>query len=457
MKIVVLNGSPKGMTSVTMQYVLFLGKKFPEHEFRILHVCQELHRLEDQPAAFEEVIQAVRAADGILWGFPLYYLLVHGYYKRFIELVFKRAPEAFQGKPAAALSTSIRYFDHTAHNYIHAVCDDLGMKFFGSFSAEMYDLLQETEQKRLLQFGADFLEAIRTAPSLPRVFRPVERLPFTYTPGPTSLQMSTSGRKTLVVSDHRGDASNLSHMVNRFCSCFTDPVEVINLWEIKVRGGCLGCCQCGMDNVCVYQDADDVVPTYRKMMAADLLILAGEVQDRYLSARWKLFFDRGFFHNHVPMFPHKQMGYLISGPLMQVPNLRQILECYVQNQPANLVGIVTDEVGDSGQLDRLLESLAQGLLHGAATGYVQPPNFFGVAGGKLFRDAIYASLRLVFQADHRYFKSHGLYDFPRRSLRTRISEGFLNLMLKIPSFQREFRKRFKEEMVKPLARVLERA
>ena len=36
MKIIVLNGSPKGELSVTMQYVAYLAKLYPQHEFDIL-------------------------------------------------------------------------------------------------------------------------------------------------------------------------------------------------------------------------------------------------------------------------------------------------------------------------------------------------------------------------------------------------------------------------------------
>lgn len=117
MKIVVLNGSPKGMTSVTIQYVRFLAKTYPEHDFKILHVSRDLRRLEDDAGAFDGVVRAVEGADGVIWAFPLYYLLVHAHYKRFIELVFERgAGEAFRGKHAAALSTSIRFFDRGFFN-----------------------------------------------------------------------------------------------------------------------------------------------------------------------------------------------------------------------------------------------------------------------------------------------------------------------------------------------------
>ena len=86
MKIVVLNGSPKGDVSVTRQYVLFLEKAFPQHQFIVLPVAQQSRKLERDPAAFDAVIQEVRSADGVIWAFPLYILLVCSQYKRFIEL-----------------------------------------------------------------------------------------------------------------------------------------------------------------------------------------------------------------------------------------------------------------------------------------------------------------------------------------------------------------------------------
>ena len=70
MKIVVLNGSPKGMVSVTMQYVLWLRKTSPTHEFTVFSVCHDLRRLEDDERAFGEVLRQVEAANGILSAFP---------------------------------------------------------------------------------------------------------------------------------------------------------------------------------------------------------------------------------------------------------------------------------------------------------------------------------------------------------------------------------------------------
>jgi hypothetical protein len=117
--------------------------------------------------------------------------------------------------------------------------------------------------------------------------------------------------------------------------------------------------------------------------------------------------------------------------------------------------MVTDECADSPRLDRLLDCLAARLAASAAVGYLAPDTFLGVAGRKIFRDEVWGNLRMVFQADHRYYRSHGLYDFPRRGLKTRVVQGSMMLLTRIPSFRREFRGRLKDGMVRPFQKVLE--
>jgi NAD(P)H-dependent FMN reductase len=182
MNIIVLNGSPKGKTSITMQYVHLLEKRFREHSFEIVHIAQHIKRIEREEERFAEIVAQVRAADGVLWAFPLYVLLVHGGYKRFIELIRERnVEEAFAGKYTVSLSTSIHFYDHTAHNYIHSICDDLGMRYMGAFSAEMQDLLAQKGQDLLVSFGRRFFSAIeRQAPTQLR-FAPVVHQKWDYT------------------------------------------------------------------------------------------------------------------------------------------------------------------------------------------------------------------------------------------------------------------------------------
>ena len=60
MNIIVLNGSPKGELSVTLQSVAYLAKLYPQHEFTVHHIAQRVRRLEKDRAAFDEVIRQIR-------------------------------------------------------------------------------------------------------------------------------------------------------------------------------------------------------------------------------------------------------------------------------------------------------------------------------------------------------------------------------------------------------------
>lgn len=66
MKIAVLNGSPKGSTSVTMQYVNFIQKKFPQHELKILNISQRIKAIENDKEEFLKIIKEVKSSDGVL-------------------------------------------------------------------------------------------------------------------------------------------------------------------------------------------------------------------------------------------------------------------------------------------------------------------------------------------------------------------------------------------------------
>ena len=247
-------------------------------------------------------------------------------------------------------------------------------------------------------------------------------------------------------------------MIERFKNCFSNEIEVISLYDIDIKGGCLGCIQCGYDYTCTYTGKDEFIEFYdTKLKPANMLIFAGTIQDRYLSSRWKLFFDRGFYNNHTPSLIGKQIGFIVSGPLSQLPNLRQILEAYVEWQQANLVDFVTDDYGNSPQIDASLQSFAKRLTSFSEMDYVKPKTFLGVGGMKIFRDDVWGKLRFPFQADHRFYKKHGLYDFPQRDYKTRIMVAILMLLTKIPKIRKEiYRKRMKEEMIKPLQRIVQR-
>jgi multimeric flavodoxin WrbA len=460
MKITVLNGSPKGALSVTMQSVAYLAKLHPEHEFDIVHIAQRIGRFEKDRAAFDQLMEKIRSSDAVLWGFPLYILIVHAHYKRFIELVFERgAQNTFEGKYAAAISTSIHFFDHTAHNYMHGICDDLGMRFVDSFSADMDDLRNEEGRLQLEKFGQQFLDAVKNKIPTQRQYPPLVHREFIYQPGAASAPFSSGGKKVVILHDENHADSNLAKMVTRCRGAFTGDVTMVNIHDIDMKSSCLGCIECGSGKTCAYTDKDGYIEFYKStVMTADVLVYAGQMVDRYLSSRWKMFFDRIFFNTHTPVLVGKQVVLVISGPLSQTPNLMEIFRGFFEFQGANICGVATDEYGDSADLDHLLDQLMARALKYAQENYTHPMTYLGVGGMKVFRDDIYGRLRYVFDADHRAYKRLGVYKtFPQAEFKTTLFNAFVVPFINLPPIRKKFDGMIKKEMVAPYKKVVEKA
>ena len=460
MKIAVLNGSPKGDLSVTLQYVQYLAKMHPETQFEVIHIAQRIKRIESDRTAFDDIIRQVRESDGVLWAFPLYILVVHAHYKRFIELIFERgAQDAFAGKYAATLSTSIHYFDHTAHIYMHGICDDLGMRYVDAFSPDMTDLLKEEGRRQLESFGQHFLDAIRQGVITQRCYPPLVRSDFRYESHPSSARVPIAGKKVVILHDNRDPNSSLAGMVARCASAFDGEVAVFNLHEIDIKASCQGCIQCGSDNQCVFEGKDGFIDFFRSsVMTADILVYAGAIVDRYLSSRWKMFFDRCFFNTHTPVLMQKQAAFVISGPLGQIPNLKEVFQGFMELQQANLVGFVSDESGSSADIDALLDQLMATAAEYSRNEFTRPATFLGIAGMHIFRDDIYGRLRPVFAADHRAYQRLGIYkSFPLVDWKVRLTNLATGIIFRIPMIKKGFKRQIKEGMVSPLQQVVAKA
>lgn len=455
MNVVVLSGSPKGDLSVTLQSVNFIAKKFPDHVFHTYHIGEQIQKIARDDGAFQQIMDDVRSSDAVIWAFPVYGFLIPAQYKRFIELIFEKGAEKnFAGKYTVTLSTSLRFFDHTAHNYLQGICDDLDMKFWGSLSADMQDLLREEERDRLLLFAEEFFRAVEQEMPVVKTYKPLVPGRFIYKPRFAKRKVDNGGRRIVVLTDLTDANSNLARMIERFRDAFTGGVEIVNLHDIDIKGGCLGCIQCGFDNICVYEGKDGFTDFYENRYAsADMVVLAPVLKDRAYSWRWKLLFDRGFYRGHTPTLKGKQLLYIISGPLGQLPNLRQIFTAASEIGRANLVNIVTDESGDSAAIDALLQSSAERMIWFDERKYVRPPSFLYEGGHKVFRDLVW-NTRSLFQADYRYYRKNKMFDFPQKNKRAKEFNAFMAALLKDPAMKEEVRKSMKKEQVRPYRKIV---
>jgi len=91
----------------------------------------------------------------------------------------------------------------------------------------------------------------------------------------------------------------------------------------------------------------------------DVVIFAGAIKDRFFPSRLKMLWDRSFFKGHIPLQIGRQLGYLVSGPLAQLPNMQEVMQAEVEMSDANFAGVVTDESSDSRQIDEMLDSFAE--------------------------------------------------------------------------------------------------
>jgi multimeric flavodoxin WrbA len=445
MEILVINGSPKGKHSVTLQTVNYLQILHPEHTFNILHVGQTIKSLEKN---FAPVLDAVRRADVLLFSYPVYTFICPSQLHRFIELLKSEGPD-LSGKYASQISTSKHFYDMTAHRYIQDNCGDLGLRYIPGLSADMDDLTLEKGRKEACDFF-DFLcwsveqEIWEPAPA------PVPARPAVPATVPAETCYSSDGDIVIVADLVEGDIQ-LENMISRFRSKVNRKTRVVNIREYPFRGGCLGCFKCAVTGKCIYTDGfDDYLRN--QIQTADAIIYAFTIRDHSMGARFKLYDDRQFCNGHRTVTIGMSVGYLISGDIDREENLKNILEARAQVGSNYLAGIATDRENTDASIDRLCAKLTYALEHK----YLPPQNFYGIGGMKVFRDLIWL-MQGMMRADHKFYKSHGQYDFPQRQWPRMLAMYMVGAMLSSKKLQSKMGSAMTDGMLMPYNKVLNRA
>ena len=402
MKIAVINGSPKGKYSITLQTVRYLALIYPEHEFVTLDAGQKIKALEKD---FTEARELLSSADAVLFSYPVYTFLAPSQLHRFIELV-KADGVNLEGKYATQISTSKHFYDVTAHKYIEENALDLGMRYVRGLSADMEDLLTDVGKNDAKKFFERFLWSVEN-----EIYElPKERV--AYSPVPVT-SLESTGEKSeekdvLILTDLTDSDSNLSGMISRFRSALPYKTRVVNISEYPLSGGCLGCFRCAVSEKCVYKDGFDKF-LREEIQTADAIVYAFTVSDHSMGARFKMYDDRNFCNGHRTVTVGMPVGYLVSGNYSTENNLITVIEGRAETGGNFLAGVATDERNTDAEVDKLAASLTFAL----ETGHTAPKNFLGVGGMKIFRDLIF-EMRGMMRADHKFYKKQGIYDFPKR-------------------------------------------
>ncbi len=439
MKIVIVNGSPKGKYSITLHTCLYIQRLFPEQEFQILNVGQQIKKYEKDMAP---ALDALKTADLILFSYPVYTFIVPYQLHRFIELV-KESGIDLSGKFATQISTSKHFYDVTAHRFLQDNCADLGLKYIKGLSADMDDLTKEQGQldaKKFFQYVLHCMEADLyeepsvTGPSASGTYR----RSLSETP-------KKSGKETVIVADLRPGDQALRDMVADFQAVYPYPTRIINIREFPFMGGCISCFHCAADGKCIYKDGFDVF-LREQIQTASSIVFALSIQDHSMGAQFKLYDDRQFCNGHRTVTMGMPMGYLVCGDLAREENLRTIIAARCEVGHNFLCGAATDAAG--------ITAMAQRMEYALENGYVQPQNFYGVGGMKIFRDLIYL-MRGIMVADHKFYKKHGIYDFPQKKKGTLLAMMLVGSLMNNPKLRAKMGSQISEGMVAPYKKVLE--
>ncbi len=442
MHILVLNGSPKGSYSITLQTVNYLQKKFPEQEFEVLHAGAKIKALEKD---FTPAKEALERADLLLFSYPVYTFIAPCQLHRFLELV-KESGISLTGKFATQLTTSKHFYDVTAHRYIQDNCCDMGLKYIRGLSADMEDLLTEKGQKEAVSFFDYVLWSVEQDSFEPvsAVATPAKACPVTE----VCCREEKSG-DVVILTDCREEDAQLNAMIRRFRAVLPRKTRIVNIREYPLKGGCLGCFNCAVSGKCVYKDGfDDYLRN--EIQTADSIVYAFTIRDHSMGARFKMYDDRNFCNGHRTVTIGMPVGYLVSGNLSEEENLRTILEARAQVGTNFLAGVATDEQDTDAQIDLLAKRLAYALEHK----YVPPQNFYGVGGMKIFRDLIW-QMQGMMRADHKFFKAHGQYDFPQKKRGTMLKMYLVGALLANPKLKAKMGNAMNEGMIAPYRKILE--
>ena len=143
MTITVINGSPKGKQSVTLQTILYLEKNYPEHKFQIIHAGQQIKSLEKD---FSDAKTLLESSEAVIFSYPVYTYVAPAQLHRFIELMKANGVD-LKDKYVTQFTTSKHFYDIIAHKYIEENSLDMGMRFIRGISADMEDFFKESGRK----------------------------------------------------------------------------------------------------------------------------------------------------------------------------------------------------------------------------------------------------------------------------------------------------------------------
>lgn len=442
MKILVINGSPKGKNSITLQTMLYLEKLNPQDSFAFLDAAQQIHSLEKD---FKEAMNMIYDADLLLFAYPVYTFGVPSQLYRFIELM--KENKLFLGaKYATQFTTSKHFYDVTAHNFIQQNCQDMKLRFIKGLSADMEDLTKEEGRRE----AEDFFKYVKFSVEngLFETFAEVPHAEKTRKIFVPRKQIERMPGKVTLLTDATQEDTQLLAMIERFRVMLPYALEVYNLNDLDMKGGCLGCLHCAPKGECIYKDG--YAQFLKNVQSANAMVTAFTIKNHWMSSRFKMYDDRQFANGHRTITEGTPVAYLVSGNLDAEPNLRMVLKARADMGGNFLAGIATDQHNAEQEIDAIIKKLVYAVENSHHTG----STFYKRGGTMIFRDMIFVMSGFM-RADHKFFKKTGMYDFPQKKIGQKLLMILVGFLMKVPFIKKQVQAKMSEGMLMPFKKVLE--
>ena len=453
MKVVVLNGSPNGNQSVSLQYFHYIRKHFPQNDYHVFNIGLNFYNKSDKDNS--DLTDKIREADLILWVFPVYFFNVPSQMKSFIEAIFSSDLKAvFNGKYVSCITSSIKISDVTAHKYIHVISEFLEMTYIEGYSAERSDIFLKNERKRILNFATLLFKSVdEKIISFSRFSFPLPTINILKTEDNYPSDEKTEVIGQTLILYHSGIFENETQKI---FECFQNNLKSsfvsADLAEHDFKP-CSGCFKCGYSNECNIKDGFlSLFNDYIKK--SDNLIFIIPAKDAFIASEWKAFFDRMFFNNHVQILKGVSISYVLYGHSINKDLTYSLLEMFAVSQGAILTDILYLENPES-EINFKISSLLKKIKLTESVNYQKPLSFYNIAFEKIIKSYVKLDLAPVFYADSIYFRNKlspkkffvFVYMFFRYIL---ISFLFL-----FPALRRIFYKNINPYTIKKMSKIIE--
>jgi multimeric flavodoxin WrbA len=379
MKILVINGSPKGEYSITYQTARYLHMKFPDDQYNVLHVAANIDQFGND---ILPVLIAMEEADLILFCYPVYSMLAPSQMMHFMEII-KASKVRLSGKYMTQVTTSEHFFDMTAHRYIEENCNDLGMKVLPGLSQRTGDLLTKKGQLDAIKFWS-YIRHCVMQDEYSEEKNIAERKYVSgrniYTPS-ISKTAKDAQYKVLIITDCAKEDQQLRNMIIDFRHALKYESTVENLHYKHFKAGCNGCLKCAVNSKCIYKDGFELL-IQNKLAMADAVVFAFNIVDHSTGYVMQMYEDRQFCSPLHDIIKDKPIAYITSGDLADEDNLCTVLEARAEMMRNFIAGYATDEENTEHSIQKTADKLSYALYHRMSL----PETFYGMAGARMLRE-----------------------------------------------------------------------